>query len=239
MQHQRFGALDTAPTWGYNARKGQGQVSAAFQSSGRVAKEVGEVEIRFELLDEQVAQVKRALHRSRFDDLESAATALAQLATAAWLDWLSGEQRYNSLTQQYADWVETLYLNLLPEEEAPSVDRLYNNFNIPYGQAQYITRMLNNKTMTFWRQRAIERLRTMMEEKLPEVEEWLENNEPLLRAELIVDKLAYLELRTVCDRLFELAPGELFPPDYKTKGGLYQVSIPAGSFKAILAELSV
>ena len=197
------------------------------------------MEIHFELLDEQVEHVKRALHRSRFDDPESAANALAQLAMAAWLDWLSGEQRYTSLTQQYADWVEAIYLNLLLEEEAPSIDRLYNNFNIPYGQAQYITRMLNNKTMTFWRQRAIERLRAMMEEKLPQVEDNLAANDSWVPAELVVDKLAYLELRTVCDRLFELAPGELLPPDYKTKGGLYLVSIPAGSFKAILAELSV
>ena len=149
-------------------------------------------------------------------------TALAQLATAAWLDWLVRRAAlYTSLTQQYADWVETLYLNLLPEAEAPSVDRLYNNFqhslwagavHHPHAEQQDddLLAAAGHRPVANHDGGKAARGRRVI---------W-KTTRPLLRAELIVDKLAYLELRTVCDRLFELAPGELrFRPTIKQKAG--------------------
>jgi len=191
------------------------------------------MQIDLELSDEQVQRIERAFRRCRFDDPQDVVTTLAQLAVASWVDWLSGEERYTSLTQQYTDWVEAIYVHLLSENAPPSIDRLYNRFNIPFGQAQYITRVLSNKTLTHWRQKAVERLKSALLQKLDDVDEWLENGDATLRAEIILDKLSYLELRSVCDRLFQQNPDEVVPPDYQPKGGLYSVRIPAISLRKI------
>ena len=113
------------------------------------------MQITIELPDDQVDVVERALRRGRYADGQQACAELARLAVSSWIDWLSGEQRYTSLTQQHTDWVESIYNHLLREDEAPSADRLYNDFNIPYGKAQYIARVLSNKTLTRWRRRAL------------------------------------------------------------------------------------
>ena len=67
------------------------------------------MQITVELSDEQVQHIGRAFRRDRFDDIQETAEQLAQLAIAAWIDWLSGEKRYTSLTQQYTDWIEGIY----------------------------------------------------------------------------------------------------------------------------------
>ena len=191
------------------------------------------MDIVVELTENQVKLLSSIMRNCRFESIADAAPVFAQLAVESWIDWLSGETRYTSLTQQYADWIETIYVNLLPEDEPPSVDRLYNDFNIPFGQAQYITRVLNNKTLTHWRQKAIQQLKSAMENKLPEVDEWLANGESLLKAEITLDKLSYLELKSICDRLFRLNMGDFIPPNYQSKGGLYLVQIPAVTFRMI------
>ena len=110
--------------------------------------------------EDRIASLVRGLDWPPSKTPDDLAQALLPLAVGAWLSWLSGEKRYNSLTEQYTDWIEQIYKNLLPQTEAPSVDRLFNSFNVPYGQAQYIARVLTNRTLASWRAQAREELRT-------------------------------------------------------------------------------
>ena len=195
--------------------------------------------ITVEVSDDQLHHIERAFRRSRFDSPEETVTVLAELAIASWVDWLSGQERYTSLTEQYTEWIESIYIRMLPEDERPTADRLYNSFNVPFGRAQYIARVLSNKTLTHWRRKAIERLRSAMGKKLDEVGEWVERGEGGLNAEIIVDKLSYLELKSVCDRLFQQYPDEIVPPEYQSRMGLYSVRIPAVSFRRIYEALEL
>lgn len=197
------------------------------------------MQISLELSDEQVQHIEKAFRRCRFDNLEDTVTELAQLAVASWVDWLSGEKRYTSLTQQYIDWVEAIYIHMLPEDEPPSTDRLYNSFNIPFGKAQYIMQVLSSKTLTHWRQKAIERLKTSMSERLNDVDQWIENGETSLKAEILIDKLSYLEFKAIYERLFQQNPDEIVPYDYTSTGGLYTVRIPAICFRTIYEVIEV
>ena len=72
-----------------------------------------------------------------------------------------------------------------------------------------------------------------MEEKLTEVDEWIEHGEATLRAEIIIDKLSSLELKNLCDRLFRANPDEVVPPEYRSAGNLYSVRIAARCFRKI------
>ena len=188
--------------------------------------------VSIELTDNQVESIIKAFRRGRLDT-EETATQLVNLAIASWTDWLSGSERYSSLTQQYTDWIEDIYINLLPEDEQPSVDRLYNYFNIPYGQAQYIARVLSNKSLTYWRERAVEKLKAAMEEKFAEVDKWINHKEFDLMAEIIIDKLSYLELKSTFERLFQTDPHSVVPPEVRSAGNLYSVQIQAGCFRKV------
>lgn len=191
------------------------------------------MKISVELSDTQAKILERAFRRGRFQKVESTAEQLVQLAANSWIDWLSGEKRYTSLTDQYADWVEQICVSLLPEEEAPSFDRLYNSFNIPPGQAQYIERVLSNKSFTRWRERAIKELKTAMKEKLDEVDQAMKANRLDTNFEIRISKLAYLVMKSTCERLFQAKPDEIIPPIYKSSGNLFSARIAAVCFHKI------
>ncbi len=193
--------------------------------------------VHVELSEEQVQQVEEALRENRFGDPQQMCTVLARLAVTAWVDWLSGGRRHTSLTQQYADWIQVVYEQLLPEDEVPSAERLYSCFNIPYGQAQYIARVLSNKSQAHWRQQALTRLKAAMGAKLPEVDEWMASGETTLNAEITLDKLAYLELKSVCERLFRVDPQGFVLPECRSSGNLCAVRIAARCFRSICEAL--
>jgi len=162
----------------------------------------------------------------------------ATLATTAWIDWLSGHVRYTSLTEQYTDWIEDIYARILPEFEAPSTERLYNSFNIPYGQAQYIQRILNNKTLTKWRARANDELRTVMQCRLYEAQGWVRVGRGDDSIEIIVSRLAYLELKSAWERLFQQDPDHVPFPRIQTAGNLCSIRIPALFFARLYDNVS-
>lgn len=195
--------------------------------------------ISIELSDQQMESIERCFRRARFDQPEKIASELAQLAVESWIDWLSGAKRFTSLSEQYADWIEAIYACLLPEAEAPAVDRVYNSFNLPYGQAQYIARVLSNKTLTHWRRQALTALKAAMEAKLPEVDGWIESGDTEANAEIIIDRLGYLELRSVVERLFKQNPDEITPPLVRSSANVYSVRIPAICFRRVYDEIAL
>jgi hypothetical protein len=116
--------------------------------------------VEIELSPEQIADLEHAFTLSDLKK-EALAQALLPLAVNAWLDWLSNKKRYNSLTEQYTDWIYEMYERLLPNE-TPSASQLHNCFHVPYGQAQYIARVLNNRDIPRLRERALEDLKTAL-----------------------------------------------------------------------------
>jgi hypothetical protein len=189
--------------------------------------------LQIQLSDAQLRTIRRAFRRSRFKDQEEVAGALAQLAVDAWIDWLAGDQRYNSLTEQHTDWFEQIYTQLLPESEVPSADRLYNSFNVPFGRAQYIARVLSNKRLTHWRELAVQRLREAMAAKLADVDKWVAAGETGAKAEIVIDKLAFLELQAIHNDLFLDDPQGVAPMRCDIQGNVHAVLVPAGCFRRI------
>jgi hypothetical protein len=95
----------------------------------------------------------------RVADRDAACQLFAELSVRHFHEWITGARRYRSLTEQHAAWIEDLYATMLPPTEGPSVDRLYNSFNMPYGQAAYIARTLADKLLAKWRKQALLDLR--------------------------------------------------------------------------------
>ena len=157
------------------------------------------MKITTDLSDDQIAVLVRALDWPPSKTPEELAQAWQQLAVEAWLSWLSGEKRYNSLTEQYTDWIEKIYEHLLPETEAPSVERLWDKFHVPYGQAQYIARVLNNRQMARWREHEREGLKTAMSKRKDEAYRWIEQGDEMEHVEMKLLKPAMKELYIIIE----------------------------------------
>lgn len=162
-----------------------------------------------DLSNNQIAILERAFGLERFETCEGLAQALLPLAVGAWLSWLSGEKRYNSLTEQYTDWIDKIYEHLLPQTEAPSVERLFNSFNVPYGQAQYITRVLTNRALASWRGQARKNLKDRLLERKCDVDDWIKEDRLTERVEVVLSKEAATELEIIVDNLLRESPGEV------------------------------
>jgi hypothetical protein len=163
---------------------------------------------------------------------------LAQLAVGAWLSWLSGEKRYNSLTEQYVDWFEQIYEHLLPETEAPSTERLFNSFNVPYGQAQYIARVLNNRDTARWRDYAREELKAQLRGQKEEIDKCIAKGDELAPIEIVLSKTAARVLRTITNDLLRESRREEDMPHVSGSGDFVAVTMTAGTCKKVCKELN-
>lgn len=197
------------------------------------------MEISMNLTDGQIAILERAFASS---DLKNEALAQVSLSLAFdnWLNWLAGKKRYNSLTEQYIDWFEQIYDHLLPETEAPSVERLFNSFNVPYGQAQYIARVLNNRDTARWRDYARKELKAQLLRQKEEIDRCIAKGDELAPIEIVLSKTAARELRAITNGLLrESRREEDMPHVSGSVGDFVAVTIAAGTCEKVCKELNL
>lgn len=197
------------------------------------------MEVTIEINDDQMKIIKRAFGLERFTTEKDLANAVLPLAVEAWLNWLSGEKRYNSLTEQYTDWIEKIYQHLLPEAEAPSFRRLFNSFNIPYGQAQYIARVLYNKDMQWWRAQAREVLKTRLLTRKNEAYDAVAQDRFTMTLEVVLPKEAGIELDDIVDIVLSESP-EMEDVRSTPRGSkLVEAKIPALTYVKVCELLGI
>jgi hypothetical protein len=68
-------------------------------------------------------------------------------------DWLLGERRFESVSQQTEHWLARLY-DVLYVDEQPEASRLYERFRLPLPRAQYLARLLMARRAGQWRKAA-------------------------------------------------------------------------------------
>src|SRR5262245_30209276 len=77
---------------------------------------------------------------------------LGSFAVRQMIGWMAGQTGYQSLTEQYTEWLTEL-LPTFYANDVPSAERIFNNFSVPYGRAAYISRVLLEKQHTTWRKK--------------------------------------------------------------------------------------
>jgi hypothetical protein len=152
-----------------------------------------------------------------------------QLAFNAISAWLTGTKRYRSLTEQYIDWVEQIYLEFLPKDEMPSAERIYNSMNMPYGQAAYIARVLENKTLVQWRQFAEQELLAALKDTDKDARDYVKKKVPQMDIQICISKLAVQELYRICSYRRRSNKNYLMPKKGAPAGDYLYVGIPAGT----------
>ena len=152
-------------------------------------------------------------------------------------EWLSGRKRHRTLTEQYIEWMEQIYTRLLPEEEVPSYSRLYNKFNIPYGQAGYIIRVLNERELPHLRASARLELETALHRVQSDAETAIRGGKPDQLLSVKLSSLSNRELRNIANTLHRRDDSTLLPKERSTYGGIKTVMVPALTVGKVLAEL--
>lgn len=166
----------------------------------------------------------------------TAREALATFALAEVLGWMAGRTSYQSMTEQHTEWLATL-LPIFYPDEAPSAERIFNNFAIPFGRASYISRVLLEKQQTTWRKKGRDALRAALKVKEAEA---VANNAKSDGRKLVpvsLDKASYRELTVIIEDLFRIDATLPSPASKGSAAGRRNIDIPSQLFPLILAKL--
>jgi len=197
------------------------------------------MEIPIDLRDDQKATFERAFAWQSDKTSDEVVQTLLQLAAEAWSSWLSGAKRYNTLTEQYTDWIEKMYEHLFPEEtEAPSAQRLNSSFNVPYGKAQYIARVLNDRLTARQTEKALGDLKTKLREGKDEISEW--GPELAQRGvDIKLFKPEEIQLQPIIEDLVHESPEDVDIPKRIIWGNLVVITITARTLRKVCARLGI
>ena len=143
--------------------------------------------------------------------------------------WLSGEERYRSITDQHIAWLQDVYTRLLPETEVPSYARLYGKFNIPYGRAGYLIRVLNETGLPHLRSQARAELRELLGSEYETAQEAINDNRPDVSIGIRMSSLASRELRSILNHLCQVDPTTELPVKSSSYGDVKTVFVPVST----------
>ena len=142
------------------------------------------------------------------------------------------------MTEQQIDWIEKIYTDIMPINEKPSYDRLYNDFNLSAGQAQYISRVLTDKKLAHWRNAAINDLKSELESKVGDANELIDGNEGSEPITITIDSIAATELKRIVDMLWKNDRQLLIPRIRGIYAGIKHIDIPAQTLVVVLDYLN-
>ena len=108
---------------------------------------------------------------------------------------------------------------------------------MPYGQAQYIARVLREKSLRRWRELAVEELKAALAQHKKAAADFEKKGEADQMLAVRLSKLANTELVRLCDELSRNDRGFLPPYDRRGYGDIRVVEIPARTVGALLQRL--
>ncbi len=95
-----------------------------------------------EMLAELTEEAVRNLSRGADDETSARVKAdLPKIAAILALEWITGDRRSETISQQTQSWLTFLYERLYTDEE-PSAADIFARFDLPLSRAQYLARML-------------------------------------------------------------------------------------------------
>src|SRR5262249_23340256 len=183
---------------------------------------------------EQADTLRASFGSSGVDVTDDQLNNLARLALDSWIDLFSGRKRYRSLTEQYLDWLDQIYSSVLKDEE-PGERRLFSQFHFPYGQTQYLSRILRRQRLRALRRTALESLKRKLEPRLDEAKKWTKEGRGDERMVFTISKGARAELDGILSTLSEANVAGIAP--IKTEGNIgshVSVSIAASNVPLLL-----
>lgn len=161
---------------------------------------------------------------------------LGSFAVSQMIGWMVGQTGYQSLTEQYTEWLTEL-LPIFYANDPPSAERIYNNFSVPYGRAAYISRVLLEKQHTTWRKKGRNNLLAALRAKNTEAQRNVNAGEAQKYVPISLDSIAYRELTVLVEELFR-DDSNLPPPVNKAVSpGRRTIDVPSQLFSELINRL--
>jgi hypothetical protein len=180
-------------------------------------------------------------------DASGAATArlkerLGPLATELMLEWLTGDKRFDSQSQQTEYWLSRFYDEIFTDEQ-PEASRIYTRFGLPLARAGYVARLLRAHATATWRKAARVELKQRLKEKeASALQEQAQGRGHIAEYDIGLSPGAADELRVQYDRLVGAAVLAAQPKPPKPKpsfGGLRWLTVPAQTLLLVIQRLDM
>jgi len=165
---------------------------------------------------------------------------LQPLAAELVLEWLTGDKRFESQSQQTEYWLSRFYDEVFVDEQ-PDATRIYTRFGLSLPRAGYVARLLRARGTATWRQAARAELAKRLKEREASArQEEAEGQGQSSDYEIGLSPGASDELRVLYDRLVATTNEVDQPKPPKSKpsfGGLRWLLVPADTLLQILKLL--
>ena len=172
--------------------------------------------------------------------LKAIKSKLETLSTTLFLEWLLGDKRFESQSQQVEYWLSRLYDELFTDEQ-PDPTRIYERFGIGIARASYLARILRAQRTGVWRGQARLELRSQLQLKQADAEKAKKVGMGLVQEfDLGLSQGASDEMRVLFDRLSASPPQSERPRPPKVKpsfGNLRYWGVPAETLILLLEKM--
>jgi hypothetical protein len=166
---------------------------------------------------------------------------LEGLASTLLLEWLVGDRRFESQSQQTEYWLSRFYDEIFVDEQ-PDATRIYERFGVSLARAGYLARLLRARRAAQWREAARVELKTQLERhKSAATEAKKEGQGHITEFDVSLSPGAADELRVIYDRIAAFVPERERPKPPKAKpsfGNSRWLGIPAETLLQILETLA-
>jgi hypothetical protein len=195
-----------------------------------------------ETLEALFEQARRALLT---DASEAARTKinerLESLAIELFLEWLTGQKRFESQSQQTEYWLSRFYDEIFLDEQ-PDATRIYERFRVHLSRAGYLARLLRGRRAAQWRVAAGAELKTELERFRTRAEDARrEGQGHITEFDISLSPGAADELRVQYDRIATFLPERERPKPPKARpsfGNTRWLAIPADTLLLVLNNLN-
>ncbi|MHC2627247.1 hypothetical protein ACVIW2_009334 [Bradyrhizobium huanghuaihaiense] len=168
-------------------------------------------------------------------------SGLDGLAATLLLEWLVGDKRFESQSQQAEYWLSRFYEDIFVDEQ-PDATRIYERFGVNLPRAGYLARLLRARRAGQWRQAARVELKTQLERYKARAEEAKKEGQGhVTEFDLSLSLGAADELRVLYDRIAAFMPERERPKPPKAKpsfGNSRWLGVPAETLLSILQALA-
>ncbi len=169
-----------------------------------------------QLLDKALATLSVDASQQARQRLEA---RLRELSAELFLEWVTGERRFESQTQQTEHWIARFYEEIFPDEQ-PVGTVLYERFGLPLPRANYIARLLRTRRAAQWRDAARQELMTMLKACREKAKTASATGQGIFEIDISLSAGAADELRVQFDRYCAAVPPEKRPRPPKAKPSL-------------------
>lgn len=165
---------------------------------------------------------------------------LEKLAAELLLEWVVGEKRFESQSQQSEYWLSRFYEEVFVDEQ-PDATRIYERFGMSLPRAGYLSRLLRARRIAQWRHAARLELKMQLERKREDAEvAKAENTAHVQEFDVSLSSGAVDEMRVIYDRLSASFTERERPRPPKAKsrfGNARWFGLPAETLLLVLEDL--